>query len=202
MRTRKRNNYYIFIGLFLILIGIISIGIKYYNNYQLLKKNDELVNVFFVQENDGESKSFEETSKTNEETYIAILEIPKIKLKRGFYSFESKNNDVNKNIQLIKPSDMPNVKNGNLILASHSGQSKISFFKYLHRLYIGDTANVYYQNKKYVYEVVNIYEDSKNGSIEIIRDYDKNTLTLITCSKTDDSKQVVYILELVDIENY
>ena len=39
---------------------------------------------------------------TNEEKYLLTLEIPKIKLKRKIYNLESKNNNVNKNIELLK----------------------------------------------------------------------------------------------------
>ena len=35
---------------------------------------------------------------------------------------------ISKNIQILKESDMPNVTNGNLLLAGHNGNSKVSFF--------------------------------------------------------------------------
>jgi len=45
-------------------------------------------------------------------------------------------------------------------------------------------------------------EPGKSGKVTIHRDNKKNTLTLITCSQTDKTKQIVYILELESEENY
>lgn len=42
----------------------------------------------------------------------------------------------------------------------------------------------------------------KVAKLTIHRDNKKNTLTLITCSQTDKTKQIVYILELESEENY
>lgn len=129
--------------------------------------------------------------------YLGVLEIPKISLKRGFYNTDSKYNDIQYNVTLVKGSRMPDVNNGNLILMAHSGDAYISFFAYLYKLQIGDSAYVTYQGKKYKYQVVNIYNVDKNGSVTIVRNYNKTTLTLITCTKDDDFHQTVYILELV-----
>ena len=65
---------------------------------------------------------------------------------------------------------------------------------------LGDTASIYYNNKKYNYKIVNIYTDNKDGTVTIYRDESKNTMTLITCTKDDDTKQTIYILELVNVE--
>lgn len=97
---------------------------------------------------------------------------------------------------------MPNVKNGNLIIAAHSGNSYISYFKNLHKLSNDDIAYVYFNNIKYTYKVAGKYDAEKNGKVTIHRDNKKNTLTLITCSQTDKTKQIVYILELESEENY
>ena len=133
-------------------------------------------------------------SKIKDE-YVGILEIKKIKLKRGFYSIDSNNNNVNKNIMVISSSDMPDVKLGNLILASQSGNSNISYFKNLDKLEIGDIASVYYLKNKYDYKLVNYYEVDKNGVVQIIKNNDVNCLTLITCKK-NTNKQLVFIFEL------
>lgn len=97
---------------------------------------------------------------------------------------------------------MPNVKNGNLIIAAHSGNSYISYFKNLYKLSNDDVAYVYFNNIKYTYKVAGKYDAEKNGKVTIHRDNKKNTLTLITCSQTDKTKQIVYILELESEENY
>lgn len=139
-----------------------------------------------------------DSSKVNDE-YLGILEIKSIKLKKGFYDINSKLNDVDKNIEVIKSSLMPNIKNSNLILASHSGNSNISYFKNLDKLKLGDVASVYYHKNKYDYKLVNYYEVIKSGKVQIIKNNDVNNLTLITCKKNSD-KQIVYIFELIRIE--
>ena len=129
--------------------------------------------------------------------YLGVLEIPRIGLKRGFYNTNSKYNNIQYNVTLVRGSKMPDVNNGNLILMAHSGDAYISFFAYLYKLQIGDIAYVTYQGKKYKYQLANIYNVDKNGSVTIVRNYNKTTLTLITCTKDDDFHQTVYILELV-----
>ena len=129
--------------------------------------------------------------------YLGVLEIPKISLKRGFYNTDSKYNSIEYNVSLIPGSSMPDVANGNLMLMAHSGDAYISFFAYLYRLNIGDYAYITYQGTKYKYQIVNIYTVPKTGKVAIHRNYNRTTLTLITCTKNDDTTQTVYIAELV-----
>ena len=86
-----------------------------------------------------------------------VLEIPKINLKQEFYPDDKEKNTVDKGIQVIETSKMPNQK-GNLILASHSGNTDIAYFKHLDRLNINDIAFIYYKSIKYKYIITNIYE--------------------------------------------
>ena len=129
--------------------------------------------------------------------YAGVLEIPKIGLKRGFYNTNSKYNTIQYNVSTIKGSTMPDVENGNLMLMAHSGDAYISFFAYLYRLKIGDSAYVTYNGVKYQYKIVNIYTVPKTGKVAIYRNYNRTTLTMITCTKNDDTTQTVYIAELV-----
>lgn len=141
----------------------------------------------------------ENTNKVDNNNYLGIIEIKNIKLKKEFYDINSNLNDVDKNIEVIKSSLMPNVKNSNLILASHSGNSNISYFKNLDKLKLGDIASIYYLKNRYDYKLVNYYEVIKSGKVQIIKNNDVNNLTLITCKKNSD-KQIVYIFELNKIE--
>ena len=129
--------------------------------------------------------------------YLGVLEIPKIGLKRGFYNIDSRYNDIQYNVAMVKGSTLPDDKNGNLILMAHSGWAAISYFEYLYNLRLGDKAYVTYKGKKYTYKLVNVYDVVKNGKVKIVRSYDKTTLTLITCTRNNDKAQTVYILELV-----
>lgn len=128
--------------------------------------------------------------------YLGVLEIPKIYLKRGFYGTDSKYNDIKYNVTLMKGSDLPNVVNGNLILVAHSGTAYISYFKNLYRLKVGDSCYVTYNGAKYTYIIKKIYNVDKIGSVPILRDRSKTSLTLITCTKDDLTKQTIYIAEL------
>ena len=129
--------------------------------------------------------------------YLGVLEIPKIGLKRGFYNTDSKYNDIKYNVTLVEGSTMPDQENGNLILMAHSGDSYISYFSYLYRLNVGDSIYVTYGGQQYQYIIVNIYDVPKTGIVRIIRNHEKNSLTMITCTKDNDSAQTVYISELV-----
>lgn len=147
------------------------------------------------QNNNGSQKNY--SRNYSNPNYFAYLQIEKINLTQGLVPLNSKNNNVNKNIQTIYPSDYPDVVNGNLILAAHSGTSSIAYFKKLYLLNTNDQVNVIYNNEKYVYNITNIYTVPKNGEVAIYRDMNKTTLTLITCTKNDESTQTVYIAELI-----
>ena len=146
----------------------------------------------------------EEVGYINKEEYLGILEIKKIKLRKGFYKLNSNLNNVDKNIMIVSSSDMPDVNKGNLILASHSGNSSVSYFRYLDKLDMEDIASIYYLGKKYDYKLINYYDVDKNGSVQIIKNNDINTLTLITCKKNTD-KQIEYIISQttdINLDNY
>lgn len=220
-RTRKNKNIdkkeqlIKLVASFIFLIGsFMYIGRIAYNYYVELRdynKAQEFLNIgkeeveeikVNIDEEEIKEQPKQEEKKTSNYNYIGVLEIPKINIKRGFLNIKDKGNNVNKNLQVIKGSDMPNVKNGNLIIAAHSGNSYISYFKNLHKLSNDDVAYVYFNNIKYTYKVAGKYDAEKNGKVTIHRDNKKNTLSLITCSQTDKTKQIVYILELESEENY
>lgn len=220
-RTRKNKNIdkreqlIKLVASFIFLIGsFMYIGRIAYNYYVELRdynKAQEFLNIgkeeveeikLDIDEEEIKEQPKQEEKKTSNYNYIGVLEIPKINIKRGFLNIKDKGNNVNKNLQVIKGSDMPNVKNGNLIIAAHSGNSYISYFKNLYKLSNEDVAYVYFNNIKYTYKVVGKYDAEKSGKVTIHRDNKKNTLTLITCSQTDKTKQIVYILELESEENY
>lgn len=133
----------------------------------------------------------------NYDKYLGVLEIPRIGLKRGFYGLDSRFNNIQYNVTVVKGSTMPDVVNGNLILMAHSGNTYVGYFAYLYQLQIGNDAYVTYNGVRYHYKLVNIYNVPKVGKVRVVRSFNKTTLTLITCTKDDLSSQTVYILELV-----
>ena len=148
------------------------------------------------EENNNNNNNNNNNITINNQDYFGYIQISKINLTQGLVKLNSPNNKVNKNIQTIYPSDYPDVENGNLILAAHSGSSSIAYFKKLYLLKNNDQVNIIYNNEKYIYNIVNIYTVPKNGQVAIYRDQYKTTLTLITCTKNDDTTQTVYIAQL------
>lgn len=128
--------------------------------------------------------------------YDMILEIPKINLKKGILKKNDKNNNIDKNVTILKQSSYPD-KNGNIFLIAHSGTSKKSFFKDINKLNKKDRAYLFYNGIKYKYEVNNIYEIEKNNNI-IIKTNNINNLFLITCSQKNKSNYLVIELKKTD----
>lgn len=207
-----RKSQLLLIGSFLVFIGIFVLS---YNHLVFLKDQvfanmeiaiaglnlptdvEEEVDVPSV-DNVSDGTVYQQSSQEiNYSKYAGVLEIPKIGLKRGFYNTDSKYNSIEYNVSVVAGSSMPDVANGNLMLMAHSGDAYISFFAYLYRLNVGDSAYVTYQGNKYQYKIVNIYTVPKTGKVAIYRNYNKTTLTLITCTKNDDTTQTLYIAELV-----
>ena len=183
MLKRKKYKLYFLIVVIVLIISLII---------ELRPKYDTLI------EKNNIDSYLKTNNKEKNNNYAAILDIPKINLMKGLYNIKSKHNNINESIQIINPSQMPDIENGNLILASHSGTSQISFFKNLYKLKLNDNVYIFYNNYKYSYKITKIYNVLKNGSVEIIRDKTKTTLTLITCHKTNEHMQMVIIAELVN----
>lgn len=156
--------------------------------------NEVAINSDSTDNNTSSIKNYE-----NYEHYIGYLTISKIGFRRGFYSVDSALNTVASNIEVIEGSTMPDVTNGNLIIAGHSGTGWNAFFNELYRLNIDDTVEVTYNGKIYTYQIKKIYKELKTGTVSIKRDITKTTLTLITCTNNDDTTQTIYIAELVNI---
>lgn len=201
----KRYSLIIFLGIFLLLLGV---SYNIYNHYQQKKQDsvdNEKVEEFFEikEEKDSDEEVSVETPTVKEETdnYIGVLEIPKINLKKGIIDKTSASNNVNKNIYMIKKTTLPDEQtNSHIILAAHSGNSYVSFFRNLKKLDMKDKVYFYYKGVKYIYEVSNKYEIEKTGTTEL-KQTNISDITLITCI-SGTNKQVVYVATLLDQENY
>ena len=154
-----------------------------------------------VEEEPAVEEPTEEVKEDNNnyiyEEYLGVLDIPKINLYKGFYSKTSSLNNVQFNLFVLKESDYPDVVNGNLIIAGHSGNYSNSYFNDLYKLSIDDTVTVHYQGKDYIYKITKIYNEKKTGTVRILRNRNKTSLTLITCTNGDNYHQTIYIAELI-----
>ena len=197
-RKTKNKSWFIIIGSLLFLIGIGLIGYDYYSNKQIDKKEDELLKEFYVVqdkiETTDEPQNLEEVKEQVKINYIAVLKIPKINLERGLVDPNSYLNNVKYNLQWIDGTSMPDEENGNVIIAGHSGSARISYFRKLDKLVIGDDIFLVYKNTEYKYKVVDIYDIEKTGKAEIIKNKNTTTITLITC-RHGTNKQIVVIAE-------
>lgn len=130
----------------------------------------------------------QEVSKDNE--LIGNIIIDKINLDMPLYNINSKNNNIEKNVTILKESILPPSKESIIFLAAHSGTSKISYFDNLDKLNIDDTIILTINNKKYTYQIKNIYKQKKNGYININKDKE-NQLILTTCDPNNDKYQLI-----------
>lgn len=206
-KIKLKNSTLILIGIFILTLGI-CIGLyeyfeerknKTFSNMNItLYEKEQPENIMDTNEQIKEEKPEENKELTSIiNTYLGILEIPKINLKNGFYGLDSPYNNVDYNITVINGSTYPTEENNNLILAAHSGDCPVCYFENLYKLSIDDIAYLNYKNVKHSYKIVDIYEVEKDGTVAIYRDYNKSVLTLITCTRNSDTKQTVYILEQV-----
>ena len=204
MLKKLTMNAKVTLGILLLFLGIACLSYTYFKTIKSNIFNEKNLKYFESIDISEDTEEVNEEPEVEETTtpvinynYIGYLEIPKINLKRGFVSLNSKYNSISYNVMLIKGSSMPDVKNGNLILAAHRGNSSVSFFDKLYKLNLGDEAYITYNDKVYTYKLVNTYLEEKDGSIAIYRDEGKNTLTLITCTRGDKKTQTVFIFELI-----
>ncbi len=197
---KKGKSWLLLIGSFLIISGIGLISYDYYLDKKIDKQEKQAIEEFYSidddeQDSNIETQEIEEVKEQVKINYIAVLKIPKINLERGLVDPNSYLNNVNYNLEILDGSSMPDQAKSNLIIAGHSGNSRISFFKNLNKLVISDEIFIDYKNNTYEYKVVDIYEIEKTGIAEIIKNQNATTLTLITC-KHNTNKQIVIIAEL------
>ena len=199
-RKRKNKSWLYIIGSLIFLCGAGLIFYDYYSEQKINLQEQEAIEEFYEEERITDSieepQKIEEVEEQVKVNYIAILKIPKIKLERGLVDPSSYLNNVKYNLQWIDGSSMPDQVNGNVIIAGHSGSARVSYFRKLDQLVIGDSVSIDYKNKTYNYKVVDIYDIEKTGTAEIIKNKNTTTLTLITC-RHNTNKQIVIICEMV-----
>jgi len=195
------------VGSLLIILGFGIIGGKYLYNYLQNKNEEKLIDVFYEEqeeieedtntEEQVETPTEEKPKSSSKVNYVAVIKIPKIGLEKGLCAKGTYCNNVNRNIQILNESDYPDKEKGNVMLAGHSGNGRVSYFRKLDKLSQDDEVSIFYNGSEYKYKVVNQYDIEKNGTANIVRNAEKSTLTLITC-RHNTNKQIVIICELVE----
>lgn len=180
------------IGKSLIILGLILFFGYLVFSLSISSKDKESIESFI---SNIDNNSYVFSKKSTNSNYIAVLEIPKINLKRGLYSYNSIYNDIDKNITILESSKMPNKENSTLVLASHSGNSRVSYFKDLNKLQNDNLVIVYYNDVKYFYKIIDFYTEKKNGFITKPDFKSGKYIILTTC--WDSLNQLIYIGKLV-----
>ena len=195
------------VGFTLIIIGISLFVFYFVYNVSLNKKYEDDMNDYIDETSqivDEEEESIieepqeEKKETTSNITYTAVLEIPKINLKRGVVNNTKNFRSINYAISVDNSSKYPD-ENGNFILYSHSGNSSIAFFNKLYKVDKDDDIYVYYNGIKYHYKVVKKYDIEKTGKAKVISSKSDKYITLITCNQ--NNKDFIEG-KIMDEENY
>lgn len=221
---KLNTNQFVFVALIIVICGIAIIG----HNYFLEKKSKvyEDMSIVLSQEPEGvepvanepDASQVIDNNTNNQNTprtandpsgkvkksnytynYIGRLKIPKIKFNRGFVKYGTSGNNVNQNIAIMGGSQYPSAKDGNFILAGHSGSGWNAFFTNIDKLRVGDMAYVTYKGTEYSYRLAKRYSDPKSdGAITIKKSTYGRQLTLVTCKRPDYKKYyLVLVFEFV-----
>ena len=206
--SKLSNRTIVIIAFIAIISGILIISADYLEGKK--EKAYQKVSISLYSEiNNKKQDNTPQNIETTEEEYIptpnpngylGILTIDKINLQQGFYDKTNENNNVSKNLTFLSPSNYPDEKNGNVILVAHSGVTRIAYFRNLYQLKVGDIAKIEYKGHLYTYKIDNIYNETKDGNVTVYRDTSRQTLTMITCTKNDDTKQTIYIAYLESVK--
>ena len=162
----------ILIILIVIIIILINLSIiKIDNNKERIYINKPI----FINDNDNS---------------IGYLKIDKINLNEKLYNINSKENNIEKNITILKESIFPDKENSIIFIAAHSGVGKIAYFEKLDELNTNDEVTLIINKKTYKYVVKEYWEEKKNGYINVNKD-NKKQLILTTCSPNKKNYQLV-----------
>lgn len=204
------------IGYLLLISGITIISFYYVYKISLNEREKDNVSDYIQETSikeeviDEENINIEDTNiEENSEIqqtsiyldYTAVIEIPKINLKRGVINSTKNFNSVNYAISVDENSNYPN-EMGNFILYAHSGNSSIAYFKNLNKVDVGDEVYIYYEGVKYKYIIYDKYDIQKTGKANVIKSSTDNYLTLITCNQNKKNYQIVVIGKLDTTTKY
>lgn len=183
------------ISLMIIMISIALFCCYHIYYYYINRESDNLIRNNYY-DNSNELSKVESISNEIKEKYLGVIKIPKINLEKGFYSVGSKNNNVNKNVTILKESTLPSDTGSVIYLAAHSGHGPLAYFKDLDNLVIDDMVYLTINNNHYDYIVNDIYELEKNGKITVNHNIHDNYLVLTTCAP--NNKQLIVVSKLIN----
>ena len=187
------------ISLIIIMLSL-ALFCSYHIYYYFLDiGTNELVEVYYedkIENKENNNKKVVRLSNETKDEYLGILKIPKINLRQGFYSINSKNNNINKAVTILKESTFPSPNGSIIYLIAHSGNGYLAFFKDLDKLSINDIITLDINNNSYQYVINDKYDMPKNGKITVNHNIHENYLVLSTCLGSD--KQLIITSKLIN----
>ena len=116
---RNKKKSLLILGSFLIILSISLILVKYLNIYKNDNKEKKALENFYIQEevinNEEQHDNNLVNKKSSNYDYIAVLRIPRINLKKGLVSKNSRYNNIEYNVTIHELSSRPDEINGNVI---------------------------------------------------------------------------------------
>lgn len=129
-------------------------------------------------------------SKVEDNEYLGYIEIPIINLRKNLFKINSKKNNIEYNVEILKGSIFPNEDNSIIFLAAHSGTGDNAFFNDLKLLNQGDIILLSYNSIIYKYIVTTKMEVTKNGYITGNRT-NNDEIILTTCSDSLNKQLII-----------
>ena len=194
------------VGVILILVGVFIVGDVVYKKIETNKKQQQMIDLFEGQitgeKQEGENASQEVVSLDDINGYspIAIMEIPRIKLKQAIVTGID-DNTLQYFLGHFPDSAMPG-EVGNFAVAGHRVSDYTDAFINLYKVNAGDEVIINTRDKKYTYEIDdNFIVDPSD--VEVLEKSDYEKITLITCTVGAKQRVVVTgkLIKTEDINN-
>lgn len=186
------------IGIIIIAIGTYTLVMSFNKDNNYKNEDNKSIDNFFNEYNEKvqTDKENDKTRKSDFISYKAVIEIPNISLKAGIVMSDKTFKSMDRNVSIYPSSDMPDVKGGNFILFAHSGNARVSYFKNIDKLKIGNEIKAYYNKTEYKYKVIKKYDISQYDDTPLSKMKDKTIITLITCTKNNSDYRTIVVGEL------
>lgn len=182
MKGRVRS----IISIFLILLGIGLLIFAFKGKWETKKVQDQLYDKFISEEKEDNPKK--ELTYVDKMSPMAILEIPKIKLK--VVVAEGTEDEIIKYaVGHFKDTAMPG-EIGNFALAGHRNYDTGEFFLRLNKLEINDDIIVSTHDKTFTYKVTESFTVAPEDTYVLDKSEDA-IITLVTCTYDGKDRLIV-----------
>lgn len=127
---------------------------------------------------------------------IDRIEIPVISLREKLSIIPINSKRIN-GVVIFEEYGRPDIVHSNTIIGAHSGAGINVYFNKLDVIDINDLFYIYYKDKIYEYLVYDTLEVDEDD-LSILNNIDRTIATLMTCKRSNPTKRVIVIGELID----